>query len=110
MTKDEKQQALEILRKRYEEQKKDVVSIDARLGEYYEGLINEPHFHCGDELLCAVKLLRLMRTYEVDAEEVQRTLHVFEGDWRQDSNGIWKHLGGGVKQPGRQALPFPSFP
>ena len=33
---------------------------------------------------------------------MQRTLHVFEGDWRQDSNGIWKHLGGGVKQPGRQ--------
>lgn len=102
MTKDEKQQALEILRKRYEEQKKDVVSIDARLGEYYEGLINEPHFHCGDELLCAVKLLRLMRTYEVDAEDVQRTLHVFEGEWKLDRNGIWKHLGGGVKQPGRQ--------
>ena len=102
MTPTEKQQSLDILTRRYGEQKEQVTAIDTRLAEYFDGLIAEPQYHNGDELLCAVKLLRLMRTYEVDAEEVQRTLHVFEGDWRQDSNGIWKHLGGGVKQPGRQ--------
>ena len=102
MTPTEKQQSLDILTRRYGEQKAQVTAIDTRLAEYFDGLIAEPQYHNGDELLCAVKLLRLMRTYEVDAEEVQRTLHVFEGDWRQDSNGIWKHLGGGVKQPGRQ--------
>ena len=102
MTPTEKQQSLDILTRRYGEQKAQVTAIDTRLAEYFDGLIAEPQYHNGDELLCAVKLLRLMRTYEVDAEEVQRTLHVFEGDWQLDRNGIWKHLGGGVKQPGRQ--------
>ena len=102
MTKQDKEQALEILSRRYAEQKEQVTSIDPRLADYYEGLIEEPQFHNGDELLCAVKLLRLMRTYEVDADEVQRTLHVFEGEWEKDSRGMWRHISGGVKQPGRQ--------
>ena len=102
MTQDDKKQALEILTRRFNEQREQLASVDVRLVEYYEGLTNEPKFHNAYELLCAVKLLRLMRTFEVDAIEVQRTLHVFEGDWQLDRNGIWQHLGGGVKQPGRQ--------
>jgi hypothetical protein len=102
MTPQDKQIALDILRRRTEEQRGQLASVDSRLVEYYDGLITEPNYHNGYELLCAVKLLRLMRTFEVDADEVQRTLHVFEGDWQLDRNGIWQHLGGGVKQPGRQ--------
>jgi len=102
MTQQDKQIALDILRRRTEEQRGQLASVDSRLVEYYDGLITEPNYHNGYELLCAVKLLRLMRTFEVDADEVQRTLHVFEGDWQLDRNGIWQHLGGGVKQPGRQ--------
>ena len=102
MTQDEKQQALDVLCRRMEEQRDQLTGIDPRLTEYYEGLASEPDYHSGWEILCAVKLLRLMRQYEVDAPEVQRTLHVFEGDWRQDSKGIWQHVSGGVKQPGRQ--------
>lgn len=102
MTPQDKQIALGILRKRTEEQRGQLASVDTRLAEYFDGLITEPNYHNGYELLCAVKLLRLMRTFEVDADEVQRTLHVFEGDWQLDRNGIWQHLGGGVRQPGRQ--------
>lgn len=102
MTSEEKQHALDVLRKRMEEQRELLTYIDPRLTEYYEGLSSEPEFHSGWEILCAVKLLRLMRQYEVDADEVHRTIHVFEGDWAQDANGIWRHQHGGVKQPGRQ--------
>lgn len=102
MTQDDKIRAIEVLRRRLNEQRELVVSIEPRLEEYYDGLVNEPDAHNGYEVLCAVKLLRLMRTYEVDAVEVQRTIHVFEGDWERDTHGIWRHRGGGVKQPGRQ--------
>ena len=102
MTQDEKQMALAVLCRRMKDQRGQTDAIDVRLTEYYDGLAQEPDAHSGWEVLCAVKLLRLMREYEVDAAEVQRTLHVFEGDWRQDAKGIWQHVSGGVKQPGRQ--------
>jgi hypothetical protein len=73
MTHSDKQIALDILRKRTEQQRGQLASVDSRLVEYYDGLITEPNYHNGYELLCAVKLLRLMRTFEVDADEVQRT-------------------------------------
>lgn len=102
MTQDEKARALEILARRLDEQRAQVLRVDARLLEYYEGLIREPEVHNGYEVLCAIKLLRLMRMYEVDADEVQRTIYVFEGEWGKDAKGIWRHHQGGVKQPGRQ--------
>ena len=111
MTPTEKQQSLDILTRRYGEQKAQVTAIDTRLAEYFDGLIAEPQYHNGDELLCAVKLLRLMRTYEVDAEEVQRTLHVFEGDWRQDSNGIWTRTSTrSLSLPPRNIPTYPPLP
>lgn len=102
MTQDEKARALEILARRLDEQRAQVLRVEARLLEYYEGLIREPEVHNGYEVLCAIKLLRLMRMYEVDADEVQRTIYVFEGEWGKDAKGIWRHHQGGVKQPGRQ--------
>lgn len=102
MTQDEKQAALDTLRRRLSEQREQLTAIDPRLTEYYDGLATDPDAHSGWEILCGLKLLRLMRQYEADAVEVQRTLHVFEGDWQRDAKGIWQHVGGGVKQPGRQ--------
>ena len=42
MTPTEKQQSLDILTRRYGEQKAQVTAIDTRLAEYYDGLIAEP--------------------------------------------------------------------
>lgn len=102
MTQDDKQKAHDILSVHIAEQGRDLYDIEPRLLDYYNGLLNEPDVHSGYEMLCAVKLLRLMRTYEIDKATVQKIVHVFEGEWQQDSNGIWKHISGGVKQPGRQ--------
>jgi len=102
MTPQEKEQALAVLAQRLDEQRAQLAAIEPRLLEYFEGLANEPDVHNGYEILCGVKLLRLMRTYEVDTDEVQKTIHVFEGNWSRDAKGIWRHQSGGVRQPGRQ--------
>ena len=71
-----KEQALAILRKRYDEQREQVTAIDARLGEYYDDLCehssgvagDENDWHNLDEVLSGVKFLRLLRTYDFDHE------------------------------------------
>ena len=47
MTPSEKQQSLDILTRRYGEQKAQVTAIDTRLAEYFDGLIAEPQYHNG---------------------------------------------------------------
>ena len=47
MTPTEKQQSLDILTRRYGEQKAQVTAIDTRLAEYFDGLIAEPQYHNG---------------------------------------------------------------
>ena len=47
MTTTEKQQSLDILTRRYGEQKAQVTAIDTRLAEYFDGLIAEPQYHNG---------------------------------------------------------------
>lgn len=47
MTPTEKQQSLDILTRRYGEQKAQVTAIDTRLAEYFDGLIDEPQYHNG---------------------------------------------------------------
>ena len=110
MTKEEKQHAIDILRRRVQEQHEQLEAIDHRLAEYFDHLCehsgtelnDENDQHNGWELLCGVRLLRLLRTYTLDIEEVQDAIFDGEGEWQQDSSGYWEHVQGGLKQPGRR--------
>lgn len=110
MTQEEKQQAIEILRKRVPGQAEQLKTIDERLLEYYQGLCehsgtelgDENDLHNGMELLCAIKLLRLLRTYDFDHEKVNKVIYDAEGEWRKDDDGYWVHIRDGLGQPGRQ--------
>ena len=110
MTKEEKQHAIDILRRRVHEQHEQLEAIDHRLAEYFDHLCehsgtelnDENDQHNGWELLCGVRLLRLLRTYTLDIEEVQDAIFDGEGEWQQDSSGYWEHVQGGLKQPGRR--------
>ena len=111
MTKDEKRQAIDYLEKEVPEQLEQLEGIDMRLAEYYEHLcehsgteLGDPNdLHNGMELLCALKLLRCLRTYEFNYDAVREVIYDGEGEWRRDKDGYWEHVKGGLKQPGRQA-------
>ena len=68
-------------------------AIDDRLVPYIEDAISNDGSHANlYELLGIRKELRLMDSYEVDVERVQRTLRAIEGVWK---NG--KHVKGGLR-------------
>ena len=101
MTQEEKQIAHDILCKRYDETaRKAVAAIETRLSDYFDGLIAEPDMHNGYEILCAVKFLRLLRTYEFNERKVRQVVRLREGEWKQDSRGRWQHVRGGIQCPG----------
>ena len=101
MTQEEKQQAHDILCKRYDETaQKAVAAIEPRLKEYFDGLQAEPEAHNGYEILCGVKFLRLLRTYEFNERKVRQVVRLREGEWKQDSRGRWIHVSGGILCPG----------
>ena len=107
MTQEEKQQAHEILNKRLYETIENTAtmcellkSIDLRLQEYFVGISDNPSLHNGYEILCAVKFLRLLRTYEFNEKKVQQIIKLREGEWTQDERGRWHHIRGGIKCPG----------
>ena len=99
MTTQDKQQAIEVLRRQFTEQGKQVAAIELRLFDYYADLCAHPDHHNAYELLGAIKFLRLLRTYETDLDTVRDVIYKYEGIW-QDNGGIWEHLEGGVKHPG----------
>lgn len=100
MIQKEKQQAIDILRRRIPGQLEMLADIDMRLAEYFAGLVEEPTMHNGYELLGAVKFLRLLRTYEFNTQRVKKIVRLREGEWRQDTQGRWRHVEGGIAQPG----------
>ena len=68
-------------------------SIDTRLSAYIEDAISNDGSHANlYELLGIRKELRLMDSYDIDRERVQRSIRAIEGQWR---NG--KHIKGGLK-------------
>ena len=99
MTIQEKQLAAEILIARYNEQAEQVASIEPRLAEYYQGLCSHPEWHNGNELLGAIKFLRLLRTYVTDIETIRDVVFKYEGIWEKQ-DGVWVHQEGGLKHPG----------
>lgn len=99
MTREQKQQAVSILHEHYEKQLKDVFMIDERLCEYFRNLIWHADKHNAYEILCAIKFLRLLRTYEFNTKKVKQVIRLREGEWKRD-NGVWKHVKGGIACPG----------
>jgi phage terminase large subunit-like protein len=95
MTIEDKQKAIEIVRKHLKDQRLQLAEIDERLVQYFDGLINEPQYHNCYEILGGVKFLRLLRTYEFNHRKVRQVIRLREGEWK---NG--KHISGGIAQPG----------
>ena len=101
MEPEEKKQAHKILCKHLDEiAMRALESIDQRLWEYFVGIMYNPDLHNGYEILCAVKFLRLLRTYEFNEKRVQQIIKLREGEWEKDENGRWHHVRGGIKCPG----------
>ena len=110
ITKEQKQKAIDILRRRTDEQRDQLKAIEPRLLEYYDHLCqysgttlgDADDLHNGNELLCAVRLLRLLRTYELNADKIDEVIYDGEGSWKLDVHGYWEHIEGGLGQPGRK--------
>ena len=110
MTQQDKQQAIDWLRRLVPERRERLADIDRRLADYYDHLCehsgtekgDENDLHNGYELLCALRLLRLLDTYPLNREKIDQVIYMGEGEWRQDAQGFWQHTGGGLGQPGRQ--------
>lgn len=107
MTQDEKQFAHEVLICRLGEEIDTGLTvcdalrhIDPRLLQYFDDIAEKPSLHNGYEILCAVKFLRLLRTYEFNERRVQQIIKLREGEWQQDERGRWHHVRGGIKCPG----------
>lgn len=99
MTQEDKNNAVEILRERFENQMGTLFMVEERLGKYVRGLIEEPDYHNAYEILGAVKFLRMLKTYETDIETFRDVVYKYEGIWEQ-RDGIWHHVEGGLKHPG----------
>jgi phage terminase large subunit-like protein len=103
MDKQEKIRAHDILFSHFTRQRDMLASIDPRLETYFGSLSEEPYLHNGYEILCGVKFLRLLRTYDFNADRVRTIIRLREGDWIKDERGRWKHIRGGIKCPGTNA-------
>ena len=99
MTRNDKQKAFSILAYRLMEQQAQVAAIDPRLVEYFDGMVREPEMHNGYEMLCAVKFLRLLRTYDFDLKKVRQVIRLREGEW-QHNGRTWQYVRGGIACPG----------
>ena len=109
MTPKEKQQAIDQLREAVSRHHALLEDIEPRLDEYYDHLCQHTgtekgdpdDLHNGYELLCALRLLRLLQTYPLNREKIDQVLYMGEGEWRRDGQGYWQHVEGGLGQPGR---------
>ena len=103
---EKKQAAIDLLRKRYEEQRKQVAKIDERMTQYYEWILQHVSADPNDEndlvnyneVLCALKFLRLLRTYDFNHKKVRQVIKLREGTWKK-VDGAWQHIEGGMRCP-----------
>lgn len=105
-----KAKAIEILRGRVEAQSAQLQMIDPRLFQYYDEMVQYSGVEQGDpddrhnlmEILGAIRLLRLLRTYQLDQARLSQAIYDGEGKWTTTDGKRYKHVSGGMKQPGRQ--------
>lgn len=104
----QKQQAIDLLRSRYEGKADTLTDIDHRLRDYYEDMLahsssdpdSDDDHHNVYEILGAAKFLRMLDIYTFNKKKVQTVIRLREGEWRQDEQGRWRHISGGLKCPG----------
>lgn len=102
-----KDQARELLITYVQENEAMLSQIDSRLLSYYNHLTqhsstiedDDNDLHCCMELLCALRVLRLMMQYDVDVEGVQKVIRLREGEWHLEGTK-WLHDKGGMRMPG----------
>ena len=99
MTKEEKQQAHELLTDNYLKQWQRLMQIEPRLCDYINFIRLYPDHHNAYEILGALKFLRLLNTYEQDIDTFRDVVYKYEGIWEQ-RDGLWHHIEGGLKHPG----------
>ena len=107
-----KQRALDLLRQRLPRHADTLRATDPRLLGYFTQLASpadaENDADPADpqpvanlyELLGAVRFLRLMDTYDFDQRKVRKVIFLREGKWEQKADGTWRHVSGGIAQPG----------
>ena len=102
-----KQEAIDLVVKRYRGMEQRTEDIDLRLRLYFEDLLehssaneeDENDWHGIYELLGAAKFLRMLDTYNFNTKKVQTVIRLREGEWVPVGKA-WKHLSGGLKCPG----------
>jgi phage terminase large subunit-like protein len=99
MTKDKKLAAMAALSKAYDKQWSLVNYIEPRLRDYFYDVCTFDKAHNANEILGALKFLRLLNTYELDIDTFRDVIFKYEGIWEQ-RGGIWQHIEGGLKHPG----------
>ena len=103
----QKQQAIDLLAKRYRGLEQRTEDIDLRLRLYFEDLLehssakedDDNDWHGIYELLGAAKFLRMLDTYNFNTRKVQTVIRLREGEWAPVGKA-WKHLSGGLRCPG----------
>ena len=102
-----KQEAIDLLAKRYRGLEQRCEDIDLRLRLYFEDLLehssakedDDNDWHGIYELLGAAKFLRMLDTYNFNTRKVQTVIRLREGEWAPVGKA-WKHLSGGLRCPG----------
>lgn len=102
-----KRKAVELLRRVLPAMRGRLADVEPRLLEYYDGLAlhssaddgDDNDWHNAYEILGAVKLLRLMRMYDFNADKVRQVLRLREGEWHREGS-MWVYDRGGLLLPG----------
>ena len=102
-----KQEAIDLLTRRYRGMEQRTEDIDLRLRLYFEDLLehssakedDDNDWHGIYELLGAAKFLRMLDTYNFNTRKVQTVIRLREGEWVPVGK-TWKHLSGGLRCPG----------
>ena len=105
---EQKQAAIDLLKDRIDGKERMLAEIDDRLLYYFADLCANSSADPDDandhhnvyELLGAAKFLRMLDTYRFNRRKVQTVIRLREGEWRQDEQGRWQHVSGGLKCPG----------
>lgn len=109
MTQEDKKRALLLLHNRFCELHEQVEEIEPRLADYFLSLQNNKLIsdkwedaHNGYEILCGLRFLRMLKTYEFNYKKVRQVIRLREGEWEETKDGRWLHKRGGIACPGTQ--------